>query len=82
MNKFLFRDAYSKSQESQELSEKRYGKFEVLELDGENDMRLEQPDHFKIHGVVNLCVLYLILNSFHEVCAQITSRPDPLPAIE
>ena len=54
LNKSLFNDAYSKSQESEKLSAKRFGPFKVVELIGRNAVRLELPDHFKIHPVVHV----------------------------
>ena len=54
LNKSLFTDAYSKSQQSDKLSSRRVDPFEVKELIGKNARRLELPDHFQIHPVVHV----------------------------
>ncbi len=47
INKALFKDAYSKSQESEKLSAKRFGPFFVKKLVGSNAVKLELPSHVK-----------------------------------
>ncbi len=48
INKTLFKDAYSKSQESDKLSEKRFELFFVKKSVANNAVKLELLSHLKI----------------------------------
>ena len=52
INKLLFKDAYSNSQESDKLSANQFGPFEVTELIGLS-VRLDLGIRFKIHPFVH-----------------------------
>jgi hypothetical protein len=54
LNNTLFTDAYSKSQESKKLSAKRIGPFTIVALIGKNAVKIDLPDHIKIHPVVHV----------------------------
>ena len=47
----LFMNAFPRSQESSKLRAKRFGPFRIVELVGKNSMKLELPDHLRIHPV-------------------------------
>ncbi len=82
INKSLLKDGYSKSQEFDKLSAKRFGPFTVLGLVGKNAVRLELPSHVKIHDVVNVMHTNPYSKQPSEISAPILQRPDPIPAIE
>lgn len=54
LSKFLLKDALARSQDSDKLSVKRFGLFEVLEKIGHNTLRLQFQSNVKIHDVVNI----------------------------
>lgn len=82
INKTLFIDAYSKSQESEKLSAKRFGPFIVKELIGRNAVRLELPDHFKIHPVVHVIHTTPYVEQPKDIAKPVETRPLPVPAVE
>ncbi len=81
MYKTLFKDAYSKSQESDKVSAKRFGPFFVKKLVGKNAVKLEVQSHFKIRDVIH----FVHTTPYHEqpsdIGAPVTKRPDPVPAV-
>ena len=82
IKKSLFLDAYSKSQESKKLTAKRFGPFVIRELVGKNAVRLELPDHFKIHPVVHVIHTTSFFEQPSDIAALLLSRPEPVPAID
>lgn len=82
ISKSLFKDAYSKSQVSDKLSAKRFGPFKVLELIGKNAVRLELPDHVKIHEVVNVMHTVPYHKQPVDISGSVVDKPDPVPAVE
>ena len=54
MNKSLFKDAYSKSQKSDELTSGPFGLIKIARLIGKNVVEIKLPDHLKIHNVINV----------------------------
>ena len=82
LNKTLFTDAYSKSQESEKLGAKRFGPFVVNEVIGRNAVRLELPDHFKIHPVVHVIHTTPFVEQPRDIAQPVEHRPLPVPTIE
>ena len=79
INKSLFRDSYSKSQESDKLSAKRFGPFTVTGLVGRNAVKLELPTQVKIHDVVNVVHTVPYKEQSTEISAPVVPKPDPVP---
>ncbi len=50
----MFKDAYVKSQESNKLSDKRFGSLPIFGRVGKNAVKLDWPSHIKILDVLNL----------------------------
>ena len=82
INRSLFKDAYAKSQEKDKLTARRFGPFIVKELIGRNALRLELPNHFKIHSVVHVSHTTPHRDQPTDIAATIPTRPAPLPTIE
>ena len=82
INKSLFKDAYSKSQESDKLSAKRFGPFTITRLIGKNAVELELPSHLRIHNVVNVMHTVPYCEQPKDIGIEISRRPDPVPAPE
>lgn len=82
INKTLFSGAYSKSQTSQKLSSKRVGPFVVKELIGKNALRLELPEHFKIHPVVHVIHTLPYVEKLEDLRKESFERPEPVPKVE
>ncbi len=82
INKTLFKDSYSKSQESDKLAAKGFSPFTTLDLVGKNAVRLDLPCHVKIHEVVN--VMHTVPYSAQptEIAAPVVPRPDPDPTVQ
>ena len=81
INKSLIRDAYSKSQESDKLSSRRIGPFTVKEIIGRNTVRLDLPDHFKIHPKVHVSHTVPFMEQPKDISQPVAPRPEPLPTI-
>ena len=81
INKTLFSDAYSKSQESEKLSSKRVGPFTVTMLIGKNAVKLELPAHFKIHPVVHVIHTTPYVEQPADVHLPVQARPEPIPTV-
>ena len=82
INKSLYKDAYSKSQQSDKLSSRRVGPFIVKELIGKNAVRLELPEHFKIHPVVHVSHTMPFVEQPSEIAQHVQPRPEPIPTVE
>jgi len=82
INKSLFTDAYTKSQESDKLSAKRYGPFVVKELVGRNAVRLELPSHFRIHPVIHVSHTIPFVQQPSDIAQPVEPRPEPVPTVE
>ena len=82
LNRSLFKDAYAKSQESDKLSARRFGPFLIEKLIGKNALKLELPDHIKIHPVVHVSHTIPHKEQPAEVAASFQSRPEPIQADE
>ena len=82
INRSLFKDAYAKSQEKDKLTARRFGPFIVKELIGRNALRLELPNHFKIHPVVHVSHTTPHCDQPTDIAAPIPTRPAPLPTID
>ena len=82
INKSLFKDAYSKSQESDKLSAKRFGPFKVTKLIGKNAVELDLPDNVKIHKVVNIMHTRPFFEQPEGIASIVPERPDPVPTSE
>ena len=54
ISKSLLKDAYSKAQESDMLTSKRFGPFKILRLIGKNAVEIDLPSHLKIHKAINV----------------------------
>jgi hypothetical protein len=76
LKKTLFYDAYSKSQESNKLSAKRFGPFRIVALIGKNAVKIDLPEHLKIHPVVHV----IHTTPHHAQPADISSPVPVLPA--
>lgn len=81
LNKTLFKDAYSKSLESDKLGAKRFGPFRVKELIGLNALRLELPSHLKIHPVVHVVHTLPFVEQLPDIARPIIERPAPVPTV-
>ena len=82
INKSLFKDAYSKSQESDKLSAKRFGPFTMTGIVGKNAVKVELPDHVKIHDVINVMHTVPYRSQPPDIAVPVSPRPDPVPAVE
>ena len=82
INRTLFSDAYSKSQTSQKLSAKRFGPFEILELVGKNAVRLDLPDHLKIHPVIHVSHTMPVVDQPGDIAQPVRKPPAPVPTID
>ena len=54
INKTPFKDAYSKSQEKEKLTARRFGPFTIMKLVGRNVLKLELPAHLNIHPIIHV----------------------------
>ncbi len=82
INKTLFTDLYSKSQESPKLSSKRVGPFTITKLIGKNAVRLDLPDHFKIHPVVHVIHTTPFVEQPEDISQPVIPRPQPVPTVD
>lgn len=78
----MLKDAYAKSQESDNISAKSFRPFKVLEHIGKNSVRRELPSHVKIHDVFNVTRTVPHFTQLSEISASVVQRPDALPAVE
>lgn len=81
MNKSLYNDAYSKSQQSDNLL-LLGGPFFVKERIGKNAVRSYLLDHFKIPPVVNLIHAIPFVEQISETGQIIQPKPEPLARVE
>ena len=81
INKTLFKDAYSKSQESDKLGAKRFGPFTVKELIGRNAVRVELPEHFRIHPVIHVVHTTPFVEQPSDIAQPVVERPEPVPTV-
>ena len=81
INKSLFKDAYLRSQDSDKLSAKRFGPFRVTELIGRNAVRLELPNHLKIHAVIHVVHTNPFVEQPADIARPVAERPAPVPAV-
>lgn len=82
LNNTLFRYSYSKSQESNKLSSKRFGPFIVTRLIGKNAVELELPDHIKIPEVLHVSTTVPFYEQPEDIELPVPAIPDPVPTIE
>lgn len=75
----LFMDAYSRSQESAKLRAKRFGPFRIVELVGKNAVKLELPDHLRIHPVVHVIHTTPHYDQPLDISSPVPVRPTPVP---
>jgi hypothetical protein len=86
INNTLFFDAYSCAQLSDKLTAKRYGSFVIQELVGNNAVRLELPDHLKIHPVKIHLVVHVIHTTTYrsqppDIAVPLPEKPAPVPVV-
>jgi hypothetical protein len=72
-------DAYSRSQESAKLTVKRFGPFEIVALIGKNAVRLELPDHLRIHPVFHVIHTKPHYEQPLDISSFVPVRPTPVP---
>ena len=75
----LFMDAYSRSQESAKLTAKRFGPFRIVALIGKNAVKLELPDHLRIHPVVHVIHTKPHYEQPLDISSSVPVRPTPVP---
>jgi hypothetical protein len=81
INKTLFSNAYSRAQSSDKLTAKRYGPFVIQKLVGKNAVRLELPDHLKIHPVVHVIHTTPHRSQPPDIAVPLPEKPAPVPAV-
>ena len=81
INKSLFKDAYSRSQDSDKLGAKRFGPFRVTEIIGRNAVRLELPNHLKIHPVIHVVHTTPFVEQPPDIAKPVAERPAPVPTV-
>ena len=79
INKTLFKDSYSKAQNSDKLSSKRFGPFTVKSIVGRNAVKLNLPDNVKIHDVVSIMHTVPYKEQPVEIANPSPQPPDPIP---
>lgn len=82
VNRTLFKDAYSRSQTSDKLTARRFGPFVITELIGKNAVKLELPNHIRIHDVINVIHTTPCYDQPADIAVPVSPRPDPVPAVE
>ena len=82
LNRSLFKDAYAKSKESDKLSARRFGPFLIEKLFRKNALKLELPDHIKIHPVLHVRNTVTHKEKPAEIAVSVQSRPEPIQADE
>ena len=78
----MFKDAYAKSQDSDELSARRFGPFVILKLIGKNALKLELPDHIGELPVIHVSHTIPYKEQPAEIAASAQPRPEPVQAEE
>jgi hypothetical protein len=81
INKTLFPDAYSRAQSSHKFTAKRYGPFVIQELVGKNAVRLELPDHLKIHPVVHVIHTTPYRSQPPDTAVPLPEKTAPVPTV-
>jgi hypothetical protein len=79
IEKHLVMDAYSRSQESAKLTAKRFGPFRIVELVYKNAVKLELPDHLRIHPVVHVIHTKPLYEQPLDISFPVPVRPTPVP---
>ncbi|PXF42428.1 hypothetical protein BWQ96_07839 [Gracilariopsis chorda] len=82
LNRSLFKDAYAKSQESDKLNARRFGPFQIVKLIGKNALKLELPDHIKIHPIVHVSHTIPHKKQTTDIAASVQPRPEPIQTEE
>ena len=82
INKTLWMDAYSRSQESEKLSLKLFCPSFTKKLVGKNGGKLELPSHFKIKPVVHVSHTVPFHEQPSDIAKPISPRPDPVPTVQ
>lgn len=77
----MFTDAYSKSQRSDKLTSRRFGPFIVKELIGKNAVRLDLPDHFRIHPIIHVSHTIPYVEDSKYIGHPVQERPEPIPTV-
>jgi hypothetical protein len=79
LKKTLFMDAYSRSQESAKLTAERLRPFRIVELICKNAVKLEFPDHLRIHPVVHVIHTKPQYEQPLDISSSVPVRPTPVP---
>lgn len=81
INISLLTDAYSKSQESEKLTARRCGPFEVTEVIGNIAVSLDLSSHFRIHPVVHVVNTALFVQKPDGIGRPVEQRIDPIQTV-
>ena len=82
INRSLFKDVYAKSQESDKLSARRFGPFQIVELIGKNAVRVDLPDNLKIHDVIHVMHTVPYYEQPGDIVDSVPSIPEPISTDE
>ena len=78
----MFKDAYSKSRMSDEVSSKRLGPLSVSRQICKNRVEVELPDHMKIHNVINVIHTATYGKKPSYIAALMLKKPGPVPKLQ